>query len=196
MKILKVRSIAAVIIMAAIAAATFSGCGESADEKQESPASTSSAVVEKEESEESTAESSSVASEEESKAESSLEEKSAVESAAESSVADESQVEPSQESSEETSTVASDQNTYTTKNIIQYGRITTPTSIYYGEREYLIYVDSIVGILQIDDDNVQIFFNGISYKLPFEYIELLPIDYIPSNEDYVFLYDPRFYSED
>ena len=100
---LKVRSIVAVVIMAAIATTAFAGCGESANEKQESSASTSSTVVVEEKSEESTIESSSEDSEEESKVESSIEEESAVESSVESSVADESQDEPSQESSVEES---------------------------------------------------------------------------------------------
>ena len=119
-----------------------------------------------------------------------MEDTSTISSTAENSVEETSeeisQTETSPEISAESS---SEEKIYSMDDVIQYGKMIHSQIIQY-KKGVLFQPGSIVCILNVYDDTVDILFENMSFSIPIESVELLPNDYILNERERIMNSDP------
>ncbi len=130
-------------------------------------------------------ESSTELSEESSEILSEIEDISTINSTAESSVEESAEeISQAETSTEITSDSSSEEKTYSMDDVIQYGKIVKSVRFEYTTKKLRrLMPGDIVCILNINDENVDILFKSMSFSIPITSIELLPLDYVPSEND-------------
>ena len=135
-------------------------------------------------------ESSTELSEESSEILSEIEDISTINSTAESSVEESvEEISQAETSTEITSDSSSEEKTYSMDDVIQYGKMIHSQIIQY-KKGVLFQPGSIVCILNVYDDTVDILFENMSFSIPIESVELLPNDYILNERERIMNSDP------
>ena len=100
------------------------------------------------------------------------------ESSAEESAEEISQTDTSPEISSESS---GEEKTYSMDDVIQYGKIVK--SVIIKEAHHMIRPGAVVCVLNVNTDTINILFRNMSCSIPLNTVELLPLDYTPSEND-------------
>ena len=74
-------------------------------------------------------------------------------------------------------------NNFSKEQIIRYGRLLEEFTLTYQDVEEIIPANSLVGIIDFNEENCAIYYNGLLLHEKTRFVEFFPEDYVPDFSD-------------